>query len=443
VTGRLLVVGDSMLDRDVLGTSSRLCPEQPVAVLDESSRRSAPGGAALAAALLARDGHDVVLFTAIGRDEAGCELSDLLAEAGVTVVNIGLDGATPEKVRFRSGQHLLCRVDRGQGVPRRTAAASLVRLVGEVEATLVADYGRGLTSMDAVRSALSRARILVWDPHPRGAIPVAGAAVVTPNESEAGIEAGGPEPEAVARDLLEAWGARAVCITRGARGALLRTTASGPLTVTVGPVGGDPCGAGDRFAASLTGLLAAGVQLPEAVRAACEDAASFVSDGGWHGGVGRAPDSGDDVVGLARSVQRRGGSVVATGGCFDLLHAGHVEMLQSARRLGDCLVVLLNSDASVERLKGPGRPLVGEDDRAAILRSLACVDAVFLFDEDTPQRALRHLRPDLFVKGGDYDPAAIPEAETMRSIGGRVATVPYVSGRSSSGLIERAVTRVA
>ena len=126
-----------------------------------------------------------------------------------------------------------------------------------------------------------------------------------------------------------------------------------------------------------------------------------------------------------------------------VLHAGHVAMLEAARRLGDCLVVLLNSDASVRRLKGDGRPLVGEDDRAAVLRALACVDGVVLFDEETPARALAQLAPDVFVKGADYDAQALPEAAVMTQLGGRVATVPYVTGRSTSDLIERAVSRAA
>src|SRR4029078_13425810 len=136
--------------------------------------------------------------------------------------------------------------------------------------------------------------------------------------------------------------------------------------------------------------------------------------------------------------QRRGGTVVATGGCFDLLHPGHVATLEGARELGDCVVVLLNSDASVSRLKGPGRPLVPERDRAQVLSALRCVDAVVVFDEDTPEAALRRLRPDVFTKGGDYRGRTIPEEAVMRALGGQVVLLPTVSGRSTTRLIERA-----
>jgi rfaE bifunctional protein nucleotidyltransferase chain/domain len=198
-------------------------------------------------------------------------------------------------------------------------------------------------------------------------------------------------------------------------------------------VHGDPCGAGDRFAATVTALVATGVSLPDAVGAAAAEARSFVAHSGWHGS--NRPTGDDGVVERTRA---RGGTVVATGGCFDLLHAGHVAMLQAARRLGDCLVVCLNSDVSVRRLKGPDRPLVGEDDRAAVLRALGCVDDVIVFDEETPVAALERLAPDVFVKGADYDAATLPEAEVMSRLGGRVVTVPYVAGRSTTKLIERA-----
>jgi rfaE bifunctional protein nucleotidyltransferase chain/domain len=215
------------------------------------------------------------------------------------------------------------------------------------------------------------------------------------------------------------------------------------LTIPGTPVVGNPCGAGDRFAATATALLADGVQLHDAVTAACGEATSYVASGGWHAPLEHGPRADDDPLAFVERVRARGGTVVAAGGCFDLLHAGHVTMLEAARRLGDALVVCLNSDGSVARLKGPDRPLVAEDDRAAVLRSLACVDAVVLFDEDTPAEALRKLRPDIFVKGADYEAHELPEAAVMAEHGGRVATVPYVAGRSTTELIERAVVHGA
>jgi rfaE bifunctional protein nucleotidyltransferase chain/domain len=148
----------------------------------------------------------------------------------------------------------------------------------------------------------------------------------------------------------------------------------------------------------------------------------------------------EDAVAVAERVRRSGGTLVATGGCFDLLHAGHVHTLQAARRLGDALVVCLNSDASVRRLKGPDRPLVGEHDRAELLKALECVDAVLVFDEDTPEQALRRLRPQLWVKGGDYRGAALPEERVLRGWNGRAVLVPFLEGRSTTRLIQEAAT---
>ena len=164
-----------------------------------------------------------------------------------------------------------------------------------------------------------------------------------------------------------------------------------------------------------------------------EEARDFVSGGGWHGLT--LPTR---LEGVLERTRARNGVVVATGGCFDLLHAGHVSMLESAARLGDCLVVCLNSDDSVRRLKGPDRPLVGQEDRAAVLRSLRCVDDVLLFDEEMPTEAIRRLRPDVWVKGADYEADSLPEADVVRELGGRIVTVPYVAGRSTTLLIERA-----
>jgi rfaE bifunctional protein nucleotidyltransferase chain/domain len=153
----------------------------------------------------------------------------------------------------------------------------------------------------------------------------------------------------------------------------------------------------------------------------------------------RRPDVGLDGAAFATGVRARGGRVVATGGCFDLLHVGHLSLLQNARKLGDSLVVCLNSDASVERLKGRGRPIVPQRERAAMLRELRCVDAVTIFDEDTPAEALAAVRPDVYVKGGDYDHASLPERALVESWGGIVVIAPYVEGRSTTSIAAAAM----
>ncbi len=236
-----------------------------------------------------------------------------------------------------------------------------------------------------------------------------------------------------------------VVVTLGARGAVL-AAGGPPLVVPAIPAPlVDPCGAGDRFCATATAALGAGTRLLDGVTAAVASASAFVASGGaFASGTPPPPRPGSAAIGLeaalraAAHARGRRGRVVAAGGCFDLLHAGHVGLLQMARDLGDCLVVLLNSDRSVRELKGPGRPVVPEEDRAAVLAALGCVDAVLVFDERTPVEALRGLRPDLFCKGADYADQELPEAAVMAEWGGEVVFLPRLEGRSTSALVHAA-----
>ncbi len=458
MTRPLVVVGDTLLDRDLVGTVERLSPDAPVPVVEEPVPHARPGGAGLAALLAAADGREVVLVTALADDAGGAELRELVARSGVRLVDLGLAGATPEKVRVRAAGRSLLRMDRGgpAGTPGDLTPEAQDALDG-AGAVLVADYGRGVARGPRLRAALAalpRRTPLVWDPHPRGPEPVPGTVLVTPNGAEAAHFApghGGGLLHATtgrARELQRRWGATAVSVTLGAKGALVVEGDAPPSVVPAPDVPcPDPCGAGDRFASTAAGLLADGALPSEAVAGAVLSASAFVAAGGAASvRVGEAapaasatPRGAADVVARVRAA---GGTVVATGGCFDLLHAGHVAVLQQARALGDCLVVLLNSDDSVRRLKGPTRPLQSEGDRADVLRALGCVDAVHVFGEDTPAEALAALRPDVFAKGGDYALTSIPEADVVAGWGGQAVVLPYLAGRSTTHLIREAATRV-
>jgi len=444
---RLVVIGDALLDRDLDGRAERLAPDAPVPVVEGLEPHDRAGGAGLAATLAAADGHAVTLICALGDDAAGARVRALLAAAGVAICDLGLRGTTPEKVRVRAGGRALVRLDSGGGDGCGDLTCAGRGALEEADAVLVSDYGRGIAAAPSVRDALAGlARTpIVWDPHPRGPAPVPGCVLVTPNADEA--ERAAPtaaDDEARARELRARWRTVGVCVTRGSRGALL-AGASGPALVVPARrvASGDPCGAGDRFAATAAGQLAAGALPSEAVRVAVAAASTFVAAGGasgWSRGD-RGPEPDDDARALAGRVRAAGGTVVATGGCFDLLHAGHVRALEAARALGDCLVVCVNSDASVRRIKGPDRPLVGQDERTAVLAALRCVDAVAVFEEDDPRAILRELRPHVWAKGGDYAVAELPEAETLAEWGGRAVLVPYVAGHSTTQLIEEAVAR--
>ncbi|GLZ49443.1 bifunctional protein HldE [Actinomycetospora sp. NBRC 106375] len=450
--GSIVVVGDCLRDVDVVGDVEKLCPDAPAPVLGAAERRERPGGAGLTALLAARSTERPVrLVTVLG---PGDPVGALLP--GVDVVAATAEGTVPTKTRMIADDRVLLRVDDG-GLGPFAMSSAMVEAIAGAGVVLVSDYGRGMTADPAVRAALSEAATrvpVVWDPHPHGAPPVPGATLVTPNLSEArGYVSGTPgygrefrshtfpaEPAALGEALREHWGVDAVAVTAGAEGAVLRA-ATGTSVVPAAPArGGDPCGAGDRFAASVAVALAEGSAVDDAVGEAVAAAAAFVAAGGAGALDAPGTDEAPDPVAAARA---RGATVVATGGCFDLLHAGHARTLAAARALAGedgALVVCLNSDASVRRLKGPDRPVVSEADRAEMLRALAAVDAVEVFDEDDPRAVLDRLRPDVWVKGGDYATDELLETPLVHSWGGEVVAVPYHAGRSSTRLLARLET---
>ncbi len=487
--GRLVVVGDTLLDVDLEGSAERLAPDAPVPVVDVATEHQRPGGAGLAALLAARAGADVVLVTALGEDEGADRLRGLLT-GQLRLCPLRLNGATSRKTRVLADGVAVTRLDTGSGraadlpVPQAVLGA-----LEDADAILVADYGRGVAALPELRRALTAAGVrvpVIWDPHPRGSSPVPGCALVTPNAAEAEAFAGCGDGAEQGRRLSRRWQAAAVAVTVGRRGALLTRTEPWrfddvPLPADAAgsaPYAGrrDTCGAGDAFAAAATAALLAGADTVEAVQTAVSRATDFVRAGAATtlatpvvpvgamgvpagaigmpvgaigmpvGAVGRPvfPVGGDrpgnpvpavDGIAVAEQIRAAGGRIVATGGCFDLLHRGHVSLLTQARALGDALIVCLNSDDSVRRAKGEGRPIVSQADRARVLSALSCVDGILTFDDPTPTALLDRLRPDVWVKGSDYADQPIPEADVVLAGGGRVVLLDTVDGYSTSGLV--------
>lgn len=439
---KLVVVGDTLLDVDLIGTAERLCPDAPAPVVDLARRDHRAGGAGLAATLAAADGLDITLVTAVADDAAGERLRAELV--GLDTVIGPARVATPVKTRLRCAGQSIARIDEGGGGEPPVVTDEMLDALCGADAVHVADYGRGLAADKRLRGLLAhRARTvpLVWDPHPGGPAPVEHATLVSPNLDEALRFSAARTGSDAATDLRNRWSVRAVAVTMGAGGAALDDGTTPRTIPAPRMLVADPCGAGDRFAATAAGALLAGADVTGAVTTAVHAAAAFLAAGGvasvrpnvhplssGRGGMSRARDVVDEV-------RARGGTVVATGGCFDLLHAGHVRTLAAARALGDCLVACVNSDRSVRRLKGVGRPITPEADRVELLRSLSSVDAVAVFDEDTPVAILNELRPDIWVKGGDYPNADdLPETRLLRVWGGRTVLVPVHPGRSTSRL---------
>lgn len=450
----LVILGDSMLDVDIDGAANRLCPEAPVPVVDVGREWQRPGGAGLAAMLAARSAPDVVLVTPLGDDQAGRRLAELI-EGSAELVALPMRGSTVRKCRVRAAGQSLLRLDSGDGhcadAPLEPRVERVLRGAGAI---VVADYGRGLTANPELRRLLARIAAdipVVWDPHPRGEPPVAGVHLTTPNESEARAFAGEVNDIGrIAPILRSAWRCDSVAVTVGSGGALFARNGR-THTVPVPPSARvpatsrpDTCGAGDRFATAAAAALLRGASTEEAVATAVESAARFVGAGGA-ASLSVCADPGSTVQArprergtasdVAERVRGTGGKLVATGGCFDLLHPGHVSLLRRARALGDGLIVCLNSDASVRSLKGPGRPIVPEQDRARLLLALEPVDGVVVFDEPSPAEVLDKIRPDVWVKGGDYADTDLPEASVVRHHGGEVVLVPLLGTYSTSGMV--------
>jgi rfaE bifunctional protein nucleotidyltransferase chain/domain/rfaE bifunctional protein kinase chain/domain len=461
---RLLVLGDALLDGWLTGRPSRLCREGPVAVVDLDERDYACGGAANTAVNLAALGAQVALVAVVGADAAGDRLRARLAAAGVTGKLVAVPGrGTPVKSRLLADGQVLARVDEGDTGPVPHAYAHrMIALAGSVlddgcDAVVVCDYGAGTLTGPVrawLRSVRRRLPRLVVDARELASWASLRPDLVTPNAGEAAALLGTGQPDgpdragwvrAHAAALARAAGAGAVAVTLDADGAVLiehgRVVAR-THTRPVSPV--QTIGAGDAYVAALTLGLGIGAGVPEAAELAQRAAASAVA------GTGTAVCSAADLVAgapavvdtaalarLVRAHRSRGRRIVFTNGCFDVLHRGHVGYLEQASRLGDVLVVAVNSDASVRRLKGSDRPVNPVEDRATVLAALACVDHVVVFDEDSPRKLIELVRPDLYVKGGDYPPELIPEAELVRALGGQVEVTEYVPDLSTSKLIER------
>ncbi|MCW4355507.1 D-glycero-beta-D-manno-heptose 1-phosphate adenylyltransferase [Hoyosella sp. YIM 151337] len=451
----LVVLGDVLLDRDINGVSTRRCPDSPSApAIDVTQRSERPGGAGLAALIAARAEHRVILVTAMSDDDEAQRLQQLLAPH-VTLCPLPATGRTTTKTRVQVEGRTVARMDDGDC--RADIAAPFGRTVLDAlagaSAILVADYGRDVTRHPALRDALTALASsipIVWDPHPRGATPIPGCALVTPNLAEArtfsGSASGAAEHATV---LRRTWCAAAVAVTASDEGAYVndghRTThVKAPRCATF-TEGLDVCGAGDCFSATAAAHLAAGADSAGAVTEAVHAATQYVLRGGASRlsvdvtARNRPSRAGldSDPYAIVQTLRANGRRIVATGGCFDLLHRGHLSLLRAARALGDALVVCLNSDASVRRLKGATRPVLSEADRAQTLRELATVDAVVIFDEDDPREVLQQLRPDVWVKGGDYEPIDLPEADVIRRYGGDIVIVPTVGGYSTTSLLRR------
>jgi D-beta-D-heptose 7-phosphate kinase/D-beta-D-heptose 1-phosphate adenosyltransferase len=457
---RVLVVGDVMLDRYWHGDTGRISPEAPVPVVRVQQEEQRPGGAGNVASNIAALGGRPVLLGLVGEDEAARSLAQGLGDAGVDCRLLAAPGwPTITKLRVISRHQQLIRLD-FEEVPEALDAAPLVQgvetLLGETDLVVLSDYGKG--TLSRVEAIIERARMagkpVLVDPKNQDFSRYRGASLLTPNLAEFETVVGRCRDDAQLAEkgfaLVREGRLGALLVTRGEQGMTLLVPGQPPCHMpTHAREVYDVTGAGDTVIAVLAAGLGAGLPMESATRLANLAAGVVVGKLGA-ASVSRAElehavreslvtqrgvvDEGElvDTLTVARA---RGERVVFTNGCFDILHAGHVRYLEQASRLGDHLVVAVNSDASVRKLKGADRPVNRLEGRMAVLAALSCVDWVVAFEEDTPERLICRLRPDFLVKGGDNDPDRIPGAECVREAGGQVLVMDFVDGYSTSAVI--------
>jgi len=465
---KVLVIGDLMLDRYIFGDVNRISPEAPVPVLRHAQRTERAGGAANVAMNLAGLGAQSYLAGFWGKDAESGLLEGLLAATGIDTTAVqACSRPTTSKTRIVGRSQQLIRLDvesseRPGSEEMEQLTQAVLALVPRMNAIVLSDYDKGALSRElceAVITAARRAGIPVLaDPKTTDLSKYSGATTVCPNLTELCMATGMPASDL---DALLAAGQRQVVehgfdfmtVTMSEKGIrVLRADSTFHSPAQAREVF-DVSGAGDTVIATMAAVLGCGLEAEAAVELANMAAAIVVGQRGTVAIQARqlvdklTPSTGmaaaDKILDSARLISRAaewrasGASIVFTNGCFDLLHVGHITLLEECRRFGTKLVLGLNTDASVQRLKGPTRPVVGENERARVMAALAAVDAVVLFDEDTPLNVIRALKPDVLVKGGDYTVESVVGHEDVASWGGRVEIVPTVQGFSTTNIVNK------
>jgi D-beta-D-heptose 7-phosphate kinase/D-beta-D-heptose 1-phosphate adenosyltransferase len=467
----ILCLGDVMLDRFAYGDSDRISPEAPVPVLLLKRTRNVLGGAGNVARNIAALGGTALLSGLLGRDRAGNEVRSLIAgDPGLVDISVATDcRATTCKTRYLAGHQQLLRIDEEETHALDPAEETALIAAAEAalpraDAVILSDYGKGTLAPKVIAAVIGHAQLLgipvYVDPKSEDFHLYRGAFCITPNQRELAQAARMPvatdaEIIAAATHVMQQAEAAAILATRSDKGmALVEASGAVHLEAARAREVFDVSGAGDTVIAALALASASGYPMPQAMRLANAAAGIVVSklgtatveldelmlelsrdvrDKEWHHAKYYSIAEAETLV---RRWKSRGLSVGFTNGCFDIVHAGHVALLAAARAQCDRLIVALNGDPGVRRLKGPNRPVNRLADRSAVIAAVESVDAVISFDEETPIELIRRLKPDVLVKGGDYTLAEVVGADEVEASGGRIVLVDLVEGRSTTGLIE-------
>ncbi|MDJ0907724.1 MAG: bifunctional D-glycero-beta-D-manno-heptose-7-phosphate kinase/D-glycero-beta-D-manno-heptose 1-phosphate adenylyltransferase HldE [Woeseiaceae bacterium] len=460
-SARVVVVGDVMLDQYLFGATDRISPEAPVPVVHVHETDDRPGGAANVAVNLASLGTATNLIGVVGRDAPADTLTRILEERGIACDFEHLDDRpTITKMRVQSRGQQLIRLDQEKAAALKgdRLAWLLSSALKGAGAVILSDYGKGaLTDVASMIEACRKAGVAsLVDPKGTDFSKYRGATLITPNQTEFEAVAGvcNTDEELVERGraMIEDLSLDALLVTRSEKGMMLLEDGAEPLFLsTQAREVYDVTGAGDTVIATLAAALASGTSLPDAAALANLAAGLVVRKIGvatvtpsemrvalhQRGQGGRGLVDRDELVALLEETRERGERIVMTNGCFDILHAGHVSYLEEAKSLGDRLVVAVNDDASVKRLKGESRPINALEDRMLVLAGLAAVDWVVPFSEDTPADLIGAALPDVLVKGGDYQPDEIAGGAAVLENGGEVRVLAFRDGHSTTRIVDR------
>ena len=466
---RVLVIGEAMLDRYLKGSSTRLSQEAPVQIVSVEQKEDIPGGAANTAANIRSLGAEPLFLSVIGGDEEGRCLRQALQNYQISDEHLlsDPDRITLAKQRLLANGQMMIRFDQGTTAPLSPSTeARLIRrlrgLARKVDAIIISDYNYGILT-PAVIEALAEIQersphVVVLDAKQYRPYQSLRVTAVKPNYSEAmkilGLEAKEGEErvqqmEKHGRKMLDIAGAQMAAITLDQDGALIFERGLPIYRIYARPAEHNRvAGAGDTFMSALALALASGAEAAPAAEIASTAAAIVVQKPGTstcYIEELKAFYSGDEkyitdnfvVAARIAAYRRQGKRIVFTNGCFDILHSGHIQYLNQAKAQGDVLVVGINTDPGVQRLKGPNRPINQLEDRAQVLSALSCVDHIIPFDEDIPYGLIQMIEPDIFVKGGDYSLETLPEAGLVEKLGGKVTILPYIENHSTTSIIER------
>lgn len=462
---RILIVGDLMLDRYWTGGTGRISPEAPVPVVNVNSAEDRPGGAANVAINAASLGANVTLLGLCGDDENAAILAERLTSFDIQHELVRCPGHdTITKLRIMSRNQQLLRLDFEKSfadVDKSALVAAYEKALADHDLVVLSDYAKGCLS-DAqvfIKAAKAAGKPVVIDPKGQDFSRYAGATLITPNRAELELVKGPAADEttlvAQAETLRDELELDAILLTRSEQGMTLFCADEAPFHLPAkAKEVYDVTGAGDTVVSVLASAIAAGVSMPDACVLANIAASIVVGKLGTStvtttelavalGEQSSHLDGGvmaeEQLLSAMAQARHRGERIVMTNGCFDILHAGHVSYLEAAAKLGDRLIVAVNDDASVSRLKGPGRPINNVSRRMAVLAGLAAVDWVVPFSEDTPQRLIAGLLPDILVKGGDYKVEEIAGGQEVMDNGGEVRVLHFEEGVSTTGIISQIV----